>query len=244
MMLLRRFRPLAERCYRALPPRLQCLVVRLRARGRVERAYGSFIHRSVQVLGKDSVAVGRNSVVSQDGWFNVNHRGAGRRVIVIGANCFVGRRNFFSSGRAIHLNDYVLTANDCHFLGSTHVASDPMRPIITTGTTADDAIVVGANTFIGAGARIVGNVSIGHGCVVGAGSTVTRDIPPFSQVVGSPAAVRRRFSIPRGAWVAPDDFTIADEAAIPAEEDYIARLDAQGVPAMPYIAAGSDLGNC
>jgi len=237
-------RAFLRRCLRAAPPRLQCLVASLRARGRVERGRGAFIHRSVQILGKNAVAVGSNTVLSQDCWLNVNRRTAGTKAIVIGGNCFIGRRNFFSSGRLIRLQDYVLTANDCHFLGSSHIASDPMRPIITTGTTADDCIVVGANTFIGAGARIVGHVTIGHGCVVGAGATVTRDVPPFSQVVGSPASVRRRYSVARQAWVPASEFTHEEEAALPAEAEYVSRLAGHGPISMPYLAAGSDLGDC
>ena len=240
-----RLRTFAGKCYRSLPPRLQCAWLSLRAGGRVQRGARSFIHRSVQILGKKAVAIGENTVISQDCWFNVNHRETGSTMsIVVGDNCFIGRRNFFSSGRLVHLKDYVLTANDCHFLGSTHIGDDPMVPIIGTGTTADDVISVGTNTFIGAGARIVGHVTIGHGCIVGAGSTVTKDVPPFSQVVGSPATVRRRYSVPRQGWVAPADFTPDDESAIPGEADYLARLAAHGAIRMPYLAAGNDLGNC
>lgn len=237
-------RAFVRRCYRALPPRLQCLWISLRARGAVQRGPKSYIHRSVQILGKKAVTIGRNSVISQDCWLNVNHRETGQMAIIIADNCFVGRRNFFSSGRLIHLKDYVLTANDCHFLGSTHIADDPMVPIMLAGTSADDSITVGANSFIGAGARIVGNVAIGHGCVVGAGSTVTRDIPPFSQVVGSPATVRRRYSLPRQSWVTAADFTAEDDAAIPTEGEYIALLTNSDAICMPYLAAGSDMGDC
>ena len=99
-------------------------------------------------------------------------------------------------------------------------------------------------SFIGAGARIVGNVTIGHGCVIGAGATVTKDVPPFSQVVGNPATIRRRYSFLQRNWVSASAFTPEDEGAIPNEADYIARLAQSGPVRMPYIAAGSDLGNC
>jgi acetyltransferase-like isoleucine patch superfamily enzyme len=237
-------RSLAETVYRSLPPRLQCLWIGLRAGGRVRRGPRSFIHRSVQVLGRSSVFVGRNSVVSQDCWFNVSQRESLTRSIDIADNCFIGRRNFFTSGRAIHVKDYVLTGPDCHFLGATHVADDPMRPIITTGTTTGDTISIGANTFIAAGARVVGHVTIGHGCIVGAGSTVTRDVPPFSVVVGGPATVRKRYSMARRAWVSPSAFTAEDEAALPDEATYIARLAASGEIRMPYLVAGADMGDC
>ena len=237
-------RAFARRCRQALPVPLQCLWLGWRAGGRVERGVGSFVHKSVQILGRGSVAIGANSVISQDGWLNVNHRDTGRRAIVVGENCFIGRRNFFSSGHSIELKDFVLTANDCHFLGSTHVADDPFVPILLTGTSAHDAISVGVNSFIGAGARIVGSVAIGHACVIGAGSTVTRDIPPFSQAVGSPATVRRRYSVGRCAWVTPEEFTDADEAALPGEAAYLAQLARHGTIPMPYLAAGSDMGDC
>lgn len=231
-------------CIRALPPRLQCMVIAARAAGRVRRGRGTFMHRSVQVLGKQSVVIGANTVVSQDCWLNVNHRVPGEIAIRLGDNCFIGRRNFFSSGRLIVLKDFVLTANDCHFLGSSHVTDDPMRPVITTGTTASDTIVVGTNTFIGAGARLVGDVTVGHGCIVAAGSTVTKSVPPFSQVVGNPATARKRYSVIRRVWVPLADFTAEDERALPSESDYLEMLMRHPGIAMPYIAAGSDLGNC
>lgn len=237
-------RALARRWYRALPPRLQCLLISSRAGASARRGHGSYVHPSVQILGQRSVAIGSNSVLSQDCWLNVNHRSSGQPAIVIGDHCFIGRRNFFSSGCVIRLKDFVLTANDCHFLGSTHIADDPMVPIMLTGTTASDTIIIGANCFVGAGARFVGNVSVGHGCIIAAGSTVTRDMPPFSTVMGSPATVRRRYSLLRQAWVDTADFTAEEEMAIPAENQYIAELCRHGPIAMPYLAAGNDMGNC
>lgn len=205
---------------------------------------GAYVHRSVQMLGRRHIRIGANSVLSQDGWLNVNHRRGDQPAIDIGAHCFIGRRNFFSSGRLIRISDHVLTANDCQFLGSTHVVDNPMVPVISTGTSAHDVIEVGANTFIGAGVRVVGTVRIGHGCVVGAGSLVTRDLPPFSQAHGSPAVVRKRYSVARGCWVSIKDFTVEDEATLPNEQAYLATLRAAGSIRMPYIACGSDMGDC
>jgi phosphonate metabolism protein (transferase hexapeptide repeat family) len=56
---------------------------------------------------------------------------------------------------------------------------------------------VGHDTWIGHGAIIMPNVSLGTGSVVGAGTVVTRDIPPYAVAVGSPARViKYRFSEP------------------------------------------------
>lgn len=226
-----------------LPPRLQARITAWRSRGdRPTLGPSAYVHPSVQMLGKACVRLGANSVLSQDCWLNVNHRRSGEPAIDIGNHCFIGRRNFFSSGRRIVLGHYVLTANDCHFLGSSHVVDDPFIPCLSTGTTDSDVISVGDNTFIGAGARILGHVSIGHGCVIGANALVTRDVPPFSQVAGFPATVRRRFSLPRQAWVDIADFTAEDELALPDATTYRARLAQHPAPRMPYLAAGGDMG--
>ncbi|ALT76191.1 hypothetical protein AT984_02185 [Paucibacter sp. KCTC 42545] len=188
--------------------------------------------------------IGENTVISQDCWLNVNHRNGDQIAIDIGGHSFIGRRNFFSSGARILIGEYVLTANDCHFLGSSHIIDDPLKPCLTTGTTDTDTILIGHNTFLGAGARVLGHVTIGHGSVIGACSLVTRDVPPFSQVAGFPATVRRRYSFPRRAWVPVSDFTSDDELALPAANDYLAQLRKCPAPRMPYLAAGSDMGQC
>ena len=43
--------------------------------------------------------------------------------------------------------------------------------------------------WVGARAIILPGVHLGEGCIVGAGSVVTKSFPPFSVVVGNPAKV-------------------------------------------------------
>lgn len=50
---------------------------------------------------------------------------------------------------------------------------------------------IGRHCFIGARSLILPGVTIGDGSVVGAGSVVTRDVPPGSVVAGNPARVLR-----------------------------------------------------
>lgn len=238
-------RGLLRTIHNCLSPRLQARIDAVRmSRGRLSLGRGAYIHHSVQILGRAFVEVGENSVLSQDCWLNVNHRRGTAAGIVIGEHSFIGRRNFFSSGRLIHFGHYVLTANDCHFLGSSHIVNDPLQPCISTGTTDSDTIAVGHNTFFGAGARVLGNVSIGHGCVIGAYSLVTCDIPPFSLVAGFPATVRRRYSFSRKSWVSVTDFMPDDELALPDSDAYLEQLCKYPAPRMPYLAAGSDMGQC
>ena len=47
------------------------------------------------------------------------------------------------------------------------------------------APLIGDDVYIGAGARVLGDVRIGQGVVIGANAVVTRDIPPGVTVVGA-----------------------------------------------------------
>ena len=55
-------------------------------------------------------------------------------------------------------------------------------------------VLIGNDVWIGMGAVILSGVTIGNGAVVGANAVVSKDIPPYSIVVGNPATiVKKRF---------------------------------------------------
>ncbi|CUR57636.1 putative Serine acetyltransferase [metagenome] len=49
---------------------------------------------------------------------------------------------------------------------------------------------LGNNVYIGAGAKLIGNITVGDNVRIGANAVVTRDIPSNSVAVGVPAVVR------------------------------------------------------
>ena len=53
-------------------------------------------------------------------------------------------------------------------------------------------VVIGPDVWIGHGAILMPGVNVGAGAVIGSGSIVTKDVPAYSIVVGSPARVIRR----------------------------------------------------
>lgn len=50
---------------------------------------------------------------------------------------------------------------------------------------------LGSNVVVGAGASILGNITIGDNSYIGAGSVVTKDFPPTSTIVGVPGRIVR-----------------------------------------------------
>jgi acetyltransferase-like isoleucine patch superfamily enzyme len=94
--------------------------------------------------------------------------------------------------------------------------------------------VIGPDVWIGYGATILGAVTVGAGAIVGARSVVTRDVPPYTVVAGSPARpLRRRFddatvqALLRIAWWDwPEDRVVANaEWFLAPAEEFAARFD-------------------
>lgn len=137
--------------------------------------------------------------------------------------CYPGndsRKLKLSFGKNVQVNDYVhivsmdsITIGD-NVLMASHVfisdnshgcykgcdndSSPLVPPIQREYLTAP--ISIGNNTWIGEGVIIMPGVTIGEGCVIGAHSVVSRDIPQYSIAVGSPARVVKRFVFENNRW--------------------------------------------
>ena len=138
-----------------------------------------------------------------------------RGELVVGAGCELrqdmsinvkGRlelrgRNVIGKGAMLHADGLMVwewgacmaeygTVLDTHhsFDGSpVHMFDQPVVPM---------PITVGAASFIGSKASVMPGVVVGRGCVVGAGSVVTKDVPDGWVVAGLPAKPLRRLGGP------------------------------------------------
>ncbi|MCR4738895.1 MAG: CatB-related O-acetyltransferase [Lachnospiraceae bacterium] len=80
-------------------------------------------------------------------------------------------------------------------MGFTYVSEDNYREAEYLDEKEGIQIEIGNDVWIGADVRILEGVTIGDGAVIGACSLVTKDIPPYSVCLGTPAKpVKYRFS--------------------------------------------------
>jgi acetyltransferase-like isoleucine patch superfamily enzyme len=185
----------------------------------------SCVDRSVQVLGWENVRIGNNSIISEDSWININHRNSESIGLIIGDRCFIGRRNFFSTGSLIEIGAYCLTGPNCNFLGADHIYTSPLVPYITSGVTEGGAIEIGANCWLGANVTVLKDVKIGYGSIIGAGTLVNKDIPPLSIVVGNPGRIIKRFNMDQQAWVSVKEYSDDHDRNLMSETEYLAILN-------------------
>jgi acetyltransferase-like isoleucine patch superfamily enzyme len=110
--------------------------------------------------------------------------------IRIGDNAGIGEYSSIggSGGVSIGANTIIGQYFSAH--PENHNHEDLTRPIRTQGTTRAP-ISIGEDCWFGARVTVLAGVTIGDGCVIAAGSVVTRDIPARSIAAGIPARVIR-----------------------------------------------------
>ena len=98
------------------------------------------------------------------------------------AQCIIGRNARFGPGFVlVHSQGVVINSAVC---GGANVKIEHQ---VTIGAEKQSAPVLGDNVFIGAGAKIIGPVSIGNDVKIGANAVVTKDTEPYSINAGIPA---------------------------------------------------------
>jgi acetyltransferase-like isoleucine patch superfamily enzyme len=108
--------------------------------------------------------------------------------ITIGSNCSINSFCHFSGNGGIRIGDNVLIATQCVLISANHSFDDITKPISSQGETRAP-IIIENDCWLGAGVKVLMGVRIGKGSVIGAGSVVTHDVPPYSVVVGVPGRI-------------------------------------------------------
>lgn len=134
-------------------------------------------------------------------------------------------RNFFGNFNLTIQDDAEVTIGDnCNF-GPNATIVTPIHPMIASERNAMRAadgsvkrfcyakpVHIGNNCWFGASVTVCPGVTIGDNCVIGAGSVVTRDVPPNSFAAGVPCRVIRRITDADSMKNKPD--ILADNSVI------------------------------
>lgn len=97
----------------------------------------------------------------------------------------IGKRFFIDHGMGVVIGETAIIGDDVLIyqgvtLGGTGLEKGKRHPTI------------GSNVVIGAGAKILGNITIGDSSYVGSNAVIIKDVPPNSTVVGVPGRITRQ----------------------------------------------------
>jgi len=123
--------------------------------------------------------------------------------IVIGNNVNIEQNVHIICSSKIVIGNNVSITGHCCIVDTVHPfrdVDDP-RKIGERISPEPTPVEIGDNTFIGFGTVILPNVRIGKNCIVGANSTVTRDVQDFCVIGGSPASILMRYDSETKMWI-------------------------------------------
>jgi len=109
----------------------------------------------------------------------------------IGKNCKISSHTFICEG--VHIEDNCFVGHNVTFINDKYP-----RATNDDGTMQNDSDWKLVETFvkkgvsIGSSSTILCGITIGEGAIVGAGSVVTKDVPPYAIVAGVPSKIIRK----------------------------------------------------
>jgi acetyltransferase-like isoleucine patch superfamily enzyme len=112
----------------------------------------------------------------------------GTGVIRVGAGSSIGHECVIVAREAVTIGANCMLAGRCYVLDVDHEFADPSTPI-TQQDLRVEPVTIGDDVWLGACTVVLRGVSIGDGCVVGANSVVTHDLPAWTIAAGAPAKV-------------------------------------------------------
>lgn len=192
----------------------------------------SFIHESAIV--DDNVEIGEGTAV----WHFV-HLLEGTRIgagCVIGQNVMIGPNVTVGRGCRIQNNVslyYGVEVADEVFLGPSMVFTNVRTPRANVDRKLEfEKTHVGRGASLGANCTIICGTTIGEYAMVGAGAVVTKDVPPYAMVLGTPAR--------QCGWVGRAGERLGDDLTCPRTgERYV--LGSEGLKLASDVAGSSDL---
>jgi acetyltransferase-like isoleucine patch superfamily enzyme len=140
----------------------------------------------VLVFHPENISLGRNVYVGHQsilkGYYNNELR--------IGDETWIGQQVFMHSAGGLTIGARVGIGPGVKILTSEHRDAGREVPVLFSPL-ALAPVVIDDDADLGIGAIVLPGVHVGRGAVVGAGAVVTRDVPAYAVVAGSPARILR-----------------------------------------------------
>ena len=149
------------------------------------------IRRPVYMRGKNSLDGGRGLTTGHACRFDLV---GDKKTLFIGNNCEIGDNVHIVAHKSVKIGHNVLMASKIFISDTNHGIysgdnQDSPKTVPNSRSLTTAPVEIGNNVWIGEKSSIMPNVKIGKGVIIGANSVVTKDIPDYAIVAGSPAKI-------------------------------------------------------
>ncbi len=110
----------------------------------------------------------------------------------IGRYCSIG--DYVIIGASKHPTNWLSTHTFQYDINTKFPGSKLYSKVKTHRFNFSETTVIGNDVWIGSRALIMQGVKVGHGSIIGAGAIISKNVEPYSIVVGSNQIIKKRFS--------------------------------------------------
>lgn len=132
----------------------------------------------------------------------------------VGKNCVIGVPTYITKPKFLHMEDntvirvwanilnneneniyikkYTVISSKCTIVTNNHHSTMGIPQCLLGASHINDTakdLTIGEDVYVGTNVTILEGANLGRGCIVGACSLVTKPVPPYALVVGSPAKI-------------------------------------------------------
>jgi len=161
---------------------------------------GSTIDLPVYLIGHEAIRLGTNVHIWHHARIEALRAGDGRVRIEIGDGSVIQPYAHIGAAERVVIGNGCGLGTGVYVTDHDHDFSDPDSPIVSNGRLIVRPTVIEDRVWLGERVMVLKGVTIGRCSVIGAGSVVTRSIPPYSIAVGSPARVVKTWDAERREW--------------------------------------------
>jgi len=148
----------------------------------------SVLGRSLMVNNPRAVAIGSRVTIMDQFTLADLQPGRGRGPkIAIGDGTTILRTFQCNVAQCVRIGRDVLIASNVLITDSDHVVEPGGVPVTRNNKLVTQPVRIEDNCWLGQNVVVLKGVTVGHDSVVGASAVVSRDVPPYSVVVGNPA---------------------------------------------------------
>lgn len=159
---------------------------------------------NTKVDGHARIFIGSKVYINDKGWLACEPlTGDANAKLIIGDGTYIGRFSHIYATSKIEIGKKVLMADKVYISDNQHSYENIELPVIDQPIKQTNPVIIGDGAWLGENVCIIG-ASVGKNSVIGSNSVITKDIPDYCVVVGSPAVIIKRYNFDTRQWQKTD----------------------------------------